>query len=107
VPDVAEDTPYVFKTTDFPLTDPDTPANQLRTVTVVTLPSLGSLTLNNGTSDIPVNVGQVIQATDITGGKLKFLAAPNASTPTGQTSYTNFGFKIQDNGSTANGGVDT
>jgi hypothetical protein len=99
-----EDTSYGFRTSDFPFTDPgDTPADPLRSVTIVSLPVLGSLALRNGSFvDLPVSAGQVIQATDIAASKLKFLAAPNAY----GTPYTSFTFKIQDNGGTGFGGAD-
>ena len=49
-----------------------------------------------------MGVGQVVSAADITAGKLTFTGAANAS----GTAYANFTFQVQDNGGTANGGVD-
>ena len=53
----------------------------------------------NGTN---VTVGQVVSAANITSGLLKFVPVANAN----GTPYTTFTFQVQDNGGTANGGVD-
>ena len=95
----AEDVAYVFAATDFGFTDPnDSPANALSAVTVSTIPGAGSLTL----SGVAVTAGQLISAANITAGNLRFTAGANTS----GASYANFTFQIQDNGGTANGGVD-
>ena len=49
-----------------------------------------------------MTVGQFVSAADITAGKLTFTAAANAN----GTAYASFTFQVQDNGGTANGGVD-
>ena len=49
-----------------------------------------------------VTAGQSIVLADITGGKLKFTPAANAN----GNSYASFTFQVQDDGGTANGGVD-
>src|SRR6185369_2828160 len=62
------------------------------------LPTAGTLKLN-GTA---VTVGQSILATDISASKLVFTPVANAN----GTGYSAFTFQVQDNGLTANGGVD-
>jgi hypothetical protein len=95
-----EDTAYTFKTGDFGFTDPnDTPPNAFLAVKIASLPSVGSLTDNS----IAVTAGQRIVVADLTGGKLKFAPAANKN----GAPYTSFTFQVQDNGGTANGGVDT
>ena len=64
---------------------------------ITTLPAAGTLKLN-GTA---VTAGQYVRA-DIASGLLVFQAAANGN----GTSYTSFTFQVQDDGGTANGGVD-
>ena len=99
---VLEDAAYVFKATDFGFTDPkDTPANTLLAVKkITTLPALGSLA-DNG---VAVAVGAHVPAADITAGKLKPIPSLRR---TAMATYSSFTFQVQDNGGTANGGVDT
>jgi hypothetical protein len=93
-----EDTIYTFAVADFGFTDVnDSPANSLSAVIITSLPTAGSLELNN----VPVITNQVISVADITGGALKFVPAP------GSSGSASFGFKVQDNGGIADGGVDT
>ncbi|GJE69432.1 hypothetical protein CHKEEEPN_0960 [Methylorubrum podarium] len=84
---------------DFGFTDPkDGPANGLKAVVIDTLPTSGSLTLDG----VAVSAGQSIAAADLAAGKLRFL--PQAGgTGGGQTGLT---FQVQDDGGTANGGID-
>jgi hypothetical protein len=94
-----EDTAYTFSVADFGFTDPDdSPANNLLGVKISTLPSAGSLTL----SGIAVSAGQTLSAASIAAGNLKFAPAADA----GGTSYASFTFQLQDDGGTANSGVD-
>jgi uncharacterized delta-60 repeat protein len=94
-----EDTPWVFAATDFGFTDAsDTPANALMAVTMSSLPTAGSLTLA-GTA---VTVGQSISVADINAGRVVFTPVTNSS----GTGYASITFRVQDNGGTANGGVD-
>ncbi|MBS0287874.1 MAG: hypothetical protein JSR17_11295, partial [Proteobacteria bacterium] len=94
-----EDTPYVFATSDFGFTDPnDSPANSLLAVKITALPLAGSLIDNS----IAVIAGQFISVADITSGLLQFTPAANAN----GTGYASFTFQVEDNGGTANGGVD-
>ena len=65
---------------------------------ITTLPGAGSLT-NNG---VLVNAGDFITAADIAGGKLVFTPVANAN----GAGYASFTFQVQDDGGTANGGVD-
>ena len=85
---------------DFGFTDQsDTPSDSLLSVKMTTLPLLGSLT-DNG---VTVVAGTHVSVADITAGKLKFTPAANGSGAT----YASFTFQVQDNGGTANGGLDT
>ena len=94
-----EDTAYTFAAADFGFTDPnDTPANNLLAVKITTLPAAGTLT-DNG---VAVTAGQFVPVADITGGLLKFTPAANAN----GAAYASFTFQVQDDGGTANGGVD-
>jgi pimeloyl-ACP methyl ester carboxylesterase len=95
----AANTTYTFTTKDFNFSDPkDIPANNLLAVKITTLPTNGSLT-NKGTI---VNAGESISATDITAGNLQFTPA----TDTKGLNYANLTFQVQDDGGTANGGID-
>ena len=94
-----EDTPYTFAAADFGFTDPnDSPANALSAVTITTIPGAGSLTL----SGVAVTAGQSISVANINSGNLKFAAAAGVN----GAGYASFTFQVQDNGGTANGGVD-
>ncbi len=95
-----ENSPYIFGVNDFGFTDPnDSPPNLFLAVEFTTLPLVGRLTDNGAT----VNAGTFISVTDITAGKLKFTPATNGS----GSSYASFTLQVQDNGGTANGGIDT
>jgi len=95
-----EDVAYTFHTTDFPITDPlDNPANTLASITILSLPGAGTLRLNGS----PVVANQIVAASDIAGGNLQFTPDANQF----GLNYANFIFRVQDNGGTANGGVDT
>src|SRR5439155_284590 len=94
-----EDMPYTFVRTDFGFTDPhDSPTNQLQAVRITTLP-LGGTLRDNGTA---VTAGQFVSVADITAGRFVFTPAPDAN----GSAYASFTFQVQDNGGTANGGVD-
>src|SRR5262249_11856036 len=95
----AEDTPYVFTLADFGFGDPnDTPANNFSALTISTLPLAGSLQRNG----VAVTAAQSITAADIAAGLLRFTPALNAN----GLAYASFGFRVQDDGGSANGGVD-
>ena len=74
----------------------DVDGNTLLAVKITTLPAVGSLTLNS----VPVTVGQVVPAADIVAGLLTYAPPTNAFGV-----VANFDFQVQDNGGTANGGV--
>jgi hypothetical protein len=94
-----EDTSYTFASADFGLVDAlDNGANSLLAVTMTTLPGRGSLMLG-GTI---VTAGQYVSAADIASGLLTYEPVGNAS----GTSYAAVIFQVQDNGGTANGGID-
>ncbi|MBF0420287.1 MAG: DUF4347 domain-containing protein, partial [Magnetococcales bacterium] len=95
---ILEDGFHTFAASDFGFTDvSDTPANALNRVKITTLPIFGALT-NNG---VAVTIGSFIPVADITGNKLVFTPAPNDA----WSAYTSFTFKVEDDGGTANGGV--
>jgi Bacterial Ig-like domain (group 3) len=95
-----EDTPYTFAVADFGFSDPnDTPPNNFLAVEITTLPTNGTLT-DNG---VAVTAGQFVSVTDIMSGKLIFSPVTLAS----GAPYASFSFQVQDDGGTANGGIDT
>ncbi len=95
-----EDTPYTFAAADFAMPDPsDTPANSLQAIVVATLPSSADGVLKF--DGVAVNLGDVIPAGSL--GRLTFTPAADKN-GTGLGAFT---FRVQDNGGTANGGVDT
>lgn len=91
---------YTFAAIDFGFTDPhDAPPNSFLAVKITTLPTLGTLS-DDG---VPVTAGQYVSVADITAQKLVFTPpAPRPGTVT-----TSFTFQVQDDGGTANGGIDT
>ena len=94
-----EDTTYTFAPADFGFTDPnDNSANLLQAVKIASLPSRGSLTLGGAA----VTAGQLIGASEITAGLLTYTPPADAN----GTPLTSFTFQVQDNGGTANGGID-
>ena len=93
-----ENKPYTFATADFGFSDPhNMPANTFTAVKITTLPVVGTLK-DNG---VAVTAGKMVPVADITGGKLVFTPATYAN----GMAYASFTFQVQDNGSTANGGV--
>src|SRR4051794_8491323 len=95
----AEDTTLTFATTDFGFSDPaDSPANAFAAVTITNITGAGSLEL----SGVPVTTGQSVSVAAITAGNLKFVPGAGAN----GAGYAAFDFQVQDNGGTANGGVD-
>jgi hypothetical protein len=94
-----EDVPYAFLTTDFGFSDAnDAPANALAAIRIAALPGVGTLS-DNG---VAVTAGQFVTVADIAAGKLLFTPVLNAN----GAAYASFAFQVQDNGGTANGGVD-
>lgn len=72
-------------------------ANTLANVIITTLPTVGTLKLNG----VDVTVGQSIAVADL--GTLVYTPVAQAT----GAGYATIGFKVQDNGGTANSGVDT
>lgn len=90
---------YTFTTSDFGFSDAsDVPPNTLLAVKITTLPAAGTLK-DNGATFV---AGTSIAVADITGGKLTFTPAANAT----GSPYAHFTFQVRDNGGTAGGGVD-
>ena len=96
---INEDATYTFATADFGFYDTgDNGANALLAVKMTTLPASGLLKL----SGVNVTVGQFVTAADITSGLLTYV-------PTAQgngSGYGTFTFQVQDDGGTANSGID-
>ncbi|MDO9002015.1 MAG: cadherin-like domain-containing protein, partial [Aquabacterium sp.] len=93
-----EDATYTFTAADFGFADPnDAPGNAMQAVRITTLPSAGSLTLNG----VAVSAGDFISAADIASGLLVYTPGANDN----GTGYASFTFQVQDDGGTANGGV--
>jgi len=91
-----EDTAYTFSAADFGFTDTD--GNSLLSVKITTLPSVGTLK-NNG---VTVTAGSFVSKGDIDLGYLVFTPAANAN----GVGYGSFTFQVNDDGGTANGGID-
>src|SRR5690606_31826270 len=91
---------YVFTRDDFSFSDPvDAATGQIHTalnLIIGELPACGMLLLNGQ----PVSSAQVIGFADIASGKLQY--QPGAG-----SEPASFSFQIQDNGGTADGGLDT
>jgi len=92
----SEDGSYTFAASDFGFTDPnDSPANVFNRVMITTLPSVGSLALSGS----PVIAGDYIDIANIP--SLVFTPVLNDN----GSPYTSLTFQVEDNGGTANGGV--
>ncbi len=90
---------YTYAASDFGFTDPyDNPANALLAVKVTTLPLAGILA-DNG---VRVTAGQFVALGDIADNRLTFTPTATAS----GAPYASFMFQVQDDGGTANGGLD-
>jgi large repetitive protein len=93
---------YTFSVADFGFSDPNDSSspNSLLSVKMTTVPGAGTGTLTN--NGVAVNANDFVLATDIAAGHLVF-------TPTAHSNGSpeaSFTFQVQDNGGTANGGVD-
>ncbi|MEZ6078112.1 MAG: hypothetical protein R3C56_21295 [Pirellulaceae bacterium] len=101
-----EKTNYTFTSGDFGFSDVD--GNSLLAVKIASLPCAGTLYLDTN-SDGNVDGGEALTANttvslaDIDAGRLKFKPTADEN----GTSYANFTFAVQDDGDTANSGVDT
>jgi len=95
-----ENTAYVFKLADFPFSDPnDLPANTLQSVIVASLPGVGTLTLGR-----PGGNGRADDRAKRHRGRQVAVRAGDERGRCGP--YASFGFALQDNGGTVNGGLD-
>ena len=83
-----EDTEYTFSSADFPFTDTDM-GTSLASVTIVGLPTLGTLTLS-GTAIASGVLPQTVTAPELTAGSLKYQPAANLSGP------ARFTFRVSD-----------
>jgi VCBS repeat-containing protein len=90
-----EDTTHVLTAANFGFSDSD--GNSLAAVKITTLPTAGTLLLNGSA----ISAGTFVSAADLAAGKLVFSPAANAN----GNGYATFTFQVQDNGGTANGGV--
>jgi hypothetical protein len=93
---------YTFSVADFGFSDPSDSVNpnSLLAVKMTTVPGAGTGTFTD--NGVTVNAGDSVSATDIAAGHLVF-------TPTAHSNgapEATFTFQVQDNGGTANGGVD-
>ena len=101
-----EDIDYTFAASDFGFSDP-ADSDKLAAIYITTIPTNGTLYIDANADGI-VDVGEIVSATDtvslvdITAGRLKFKPAADAN----GTGYDSFTFQVQDDGGTANGGVD-
>ncbi len=97
---LAEDTPFVFASSTFGFRDNENGgSNSLLQVKITTLPSAGTLAVTGAGA---LSAGSFVTVADIAAGKLAFTPGANAS----GTNYASFTFQVQDDGGTANGGVD-
>jgi Ca2+-binding RTX toxin-like protein len=72
-------------------------------VIVSSLPTIGQLTLNGAA----VTAGQAIAVAALNAGQLRYAAPTFTTSPTTPPNPATFTFQVQDNGGTANGGVNT
>jgi VCBS repeat-containing protein len=103
---ILEDHPYALKAADFGFTNSDSLVEKLLAVKITTLPTAGSLLYDadgaGAGAAVAVTLGQVISRAAIDAGKLAFASAPDAN----GDNYASFTFQVQDDGGTADGGVD-
>ncbi len=104
-----EDNDYTFTATDFGFADPnDSPPHTLLSLIVSATATTGTL-YNDADLDNTVDPGEAVNdadtvaVADIDAGQLKFKPIANDHA----TGYDAFTFQVQDNGATANSGVDT
>ncbi|MCP1620900.1 putative secreted protein (type I secretion substrate) [Pseudomonas sp. SLBN-26] len=90
-----EDTSHVLTAANFGFSDSE--GNSLAAVKITTLPTAGTLLLNGSA----ISAGTFVSAADLAAGKLVFSPAANAN----GNGYAKFTFQVQDNGGTANGGI--
>src|SRR5262249_40194202 len=100
-----EDVPLTLTATSFGFTDPNDQQppssiapNTLLAVKITSVPANGSLQLSGS----PLAPNQFVTIGHINLGNLKFVPTANQS----GSPFATFSFQVQDNGGTANGGVD-
>ncbi|HTU10131.1 MAG TPA: Ig-like domain-containing protein [Allosphingosinicella sp.] len=105
----SEDDPYVFTAADFGFSDP-VEGNAFLAVRIMSFPGNGALMFDpdGAGGAAPVNlasvgIGVYVGVADINAGRLYFQPDPDEF----GDNYASFLFQVQDNGGTANGGVDT
>ena len=91
-----ENSTYTFTATDFGFSDVD--GNSLLAVNISSLPLAGGLKLNG----VAVIGNASISVADINNGQFTFTPAASTS----GNNYASFNFQVQDDGGTANGGLD-
>ncbi|WP_129782201.1 tandem-95 repeat protein [Peristeroidobacter soli] len=97
---IAEGDSYTFVASDFSFNDVD--GDELSAVLIDSLPGNGTLYYNNvAVESSDVTNGFSVSAADISSGLLRFVPADN------QSGSVSFDFRVQDDGGTANGGVNS
>lgn len=101
---IVEDRTHVFTLANFGFSDSsDSPANPFTFVTITTLPTAGTLTLDGQA----VTAGDRISVADIAANRLVFRPVANAPAETADgAGYATFTFQVQDGGGTLEEGVD-
>jgi|GEM_PF-6079255 len=84
---IDEDISYIFTTKDFKFTDIDT-ADVLTSIKIATLPTLGTIKLNN----VTINANTEVSKADIDAGLLTYISALDGF----GTSYSSFTFSVKD-----------
>ena len=97
---IDEDQVYSFCPCPFGFSDVD--GDGFATLIIVTLPTAGTLTYDDGSGPVAVTAGQSISVADILSGFLIYTPGAEQS----GIGYASFTFQVQDNGGTANGGAD-
>ena len=94
---ISEDGSHTFATADFGFTDPnDNPPHNFTAVKLTTLPTAGMLKL----SGTPITASLFVPVADLP--NLVFAPAANSN----GNNYAAFTFQVEDDGGTANGGID-
>jgi hypothetical protein len=94
-----QNTDYFFSAYDFGFSD-SADWNGFLAVKITSLPTIGTIWLYDGSTYVAVTANQYISVSDINSGRLQYM--PPANT-TGSPTFT---FRVQDDGGTANGGID-
>lgn len=93
---IVEDGVLTIRAADFGIVDPDD--DSLSAVTITTLPGAGTLSLNGAA----VITNQSVSLADLNADLLTFEPAANEN----GSAYSSFTFQVQDDGGTADGGID-